>query len=308
MALLLQSKKGKLPLVNANGELVALATRAHFKANRGQPPQGAPAVAPDGRPRVGAAVGTRDDDKQRVGMLFEAGSVDAVILDSSQGDSTFQLAMLSHIKRAHPGVDVICGNVVTGAQVGPRARVRVHVCVVSGCASRQVWLVHGCGRREERRSSASTRRWAARPCVMTSSVRLIRAALRAPGGERPPFPCHLLTEPNPRVPQARRLIEAGADGLRVGMGSGSICTTQEVCAVGRGQATAVYHVRAGAPHICDSLGDGISPVLGAAPASDRGSLGLHARPAAAAAAPPRGAARFGAARHRDAALVCGPQQ
>jgi len=54
--------------------------------------------------------------QERIKHLVAAG-IDAVILDSSQGDSTFQLDMIAHIKRAHPGLEVIGGNVVTTYQV-----------------------------------------------------------------------------------------------------------------------------------------------------------------------------------------------
>jgi hypothetical protein len=79
----------------------ALPPRPLFRLARELPHQGQPALDDQGRLRCGAAIGTRDGDKERVAALFGQGGVDAVILDSSQGDSTFQLQMLNHIKRAH---------------------------------------------------------------------------------------------------------------------------------------------------------------------------------------------------------------
>jgi IMP dehydrogenase len=45
-----------------------------------------------------------------------------------------------------------------------------------------------------------------------------------------------------RASQAKHLLDAGADGLRIGMGVGSIATSQVVKAVGRPQLSSIYAV------------------------------------------------------------------
>ena len=123
-----------------------------------------------GRLRVGAAVGVGAGTEERVEALVKAG-VDALIVDTAHGHSQGVIERVRWVKQNYPQVQVIGGNIATGAA-------------------------------------------------------------------------------------ARALADAGADGVKVGIGPGSICTTRIVAGVGVPQITAIDNVAtalqgSGVPLIAD---------------------------------------------------------
>jgi IMP dehydrogenase len=110
-----ESRKGKLPIVDGDGNLYALIARADLLKQRDFPH--ATKSSKDGSLMVGAAVSVRVEDRPRVDALVKAG-VDVIIVDSKQGDSREQIDMIQYIKSTHgDAVDVIGGNAVTVSQI-----------------------------------------------------------------------------------------------------------------------------------------------------------------------------------------------
>ncbi len=104
----------KLPIVDEQGRLKGLLTVKDIIKARDFPNR---CVDEMGRLRVGAAIGVGEDELPRIDTLVEA-NVDVLVIDSAHGHSRLVIEMVSLVKKRHPQIPVIAGNVVTaeGAQ------------------------------------------------------------------------------------------------------------------------------------------------------------------------------------------------
>jgi IMP dehydrogenase len=107
--ILQQHKIEKLPIVNADYKLMGLITYKDIQKRRYNPN-----ACKDqyGRLRVGAAVGVTTELHERVDALVKAG-VDIISIDTAHGHSKGVIEALKEVKKRHPELDVIVGNVAT---------------------------------------------------------------------------------------------------------------------------------------------------------------------------------------------------
>ncbi len=101
----------KLPLVDENGNLSGLITIKDIEKAIKYPQS---AKDSQGRLLVGAAVGVTTDMMNRIDALAEA-CVDVIVIDTAHGHSEGVLNAVKAVKEKHPELQVIAGNVATGA-------------------------------------------------------------------------------------------------------------------------------------------------------------------------------------------------
>ncbi len=113
--ILQEYKIEKLPIVDEEYNLIGLVTYKDIIKRKSHPNA---CKDPLGRLRVGAAVGVTPDLLDRVAALVNVG-VDVVSIDTAHGHSKGVIEALKSVKKAFPSLEVMCGNVATGA--GARA-------------------------------------------------------------------------------------------------------------------------------------------------------------------------------------------
>ena len=109
--ILQEHKIEKLPVVDSENRLVGLITYKDITKAKDKPMA---CKDEKGRLRVAAGVGVTVDTLERASALVGAGA-DAIVIDTAHGHSKGVIEKLREVKAAFPGIDVVVGNVATGA-------------------------------------------------------------------------------------------------------------------------------------------------------------------------------------------------